>query len=694
MGKGRITTRGRVARTSSTTRARDGSSFCRWASGSCALRRWCTPSARAARSASAARVPASPRVPVSPCVKSRMPTRWPACAAFASVPPPVSSTSSRCAAIANKSTRCSLIAEGLHRIESRRPVGGHDTEDHADEDGDEGRDGGAPQRDGRREAEQRLEDFARGETEYDADHAAHERERRGLDEELPQDFPAGRAHRFAEPDLARAVGDGDHHDGHDPDAAHHQRDAREHEHDEEERGGEAVEDAQHLVRRQQVETVGFAHPDPPHAAQLQRDGVHRPGHADAGHRPHEKDQPVHLVEQGEGLGAAAPVLEPMEQLRPDRGVVDLGEAGDRLRLLRLEDRALPDLAGKGVGVDGRLREESQHAERRRADDLQGLHDLLAKPRDDRGHGHHGRDPDHDTQHREARAGLVGAQLLERDQPALADGVEPHSARSAAMGSSRDARVAGYTPNSTPTVSPRPSATPTDHPVTRAGSGVTAPTTPASVMPAARPSTPPTSERVTDSARNWRRLARRVAPRDLRIPISRVRSVTLMSMMFMITIPPTTMPMATTAGTTVKMTRVRLCQKEMSPSAVSTEKSSSWPGRSRCAIRMASSAPSMASATWSAAGLLTEITVVGARPSRASNVVRGSITNPSHDCPSTVPFFAMTPLIVNVQPRTRTRWPTARATSSNSFSATSNPRIATRRRCCTSTSVSGSPAAIW
>src|SRR2546426_9048800 len=46
-------------------------------------------------------------------------------------------------------------------------------------------------------------EFARGETEHDADHAAHERERGGLDEKLPQDFPAGRSHRFAEPDLAR-----------------------------------------------------------------------------------------------------------------------------------------------------------------------------------------------------------------------------------------------------------------------------------------------------------------------------------------------------------------------------------------------------------------------------------------------------------------------------------------------------------
>src|SRR2546422_7538859 len=145
-----------------------------------------------------------------------------------------------------------------------------------------------------------------------------------------------------------------------------------------------------------------------------------------------------------------------------RSVVDLGEARDRLRLRRLEHGTLPDLPGKGVGVDRRLGEESQHAERRGADDLQGLDDLLAESRDDRRHGHHGRDPDHDTEHREPRAGFVGPQLLEGDQPALAHGVEPHSARSAVIGSSRAARVAGYTPNTTPTVSPRLSATPTDH----------------------------------------------------------------------------------------------------------------------------------------------------------------------------------------------------------------------------------------
>ena len=43
------------------------------------------------------------------------------------------------------------------------------------------------------------------------------------------------------------------------------------------------------------------------------------------------------------------------------------------------------------------------------------------------------------------------------------------------------------------------------------------------------------------------MSARLAPSDLRRPISRVRSVTLISMMFMITMPPTTMPIADHGG---------------------------------------------------------------------------------------------------------------------------------------------------
>ena len=47
-----------------------------------------------------------------------------------------------------------------------------------------------------------------------------------------------------------------------------------------------------------------------------------------------------------------------------------------------------------------------------------------------------------------------------------------------------------------------------------------------------------TQSVRDSMRNWKRMLRRVAPNAFRTPISRVRSVTLTSMMFMIPMPPT------------------------------------------------------------------------------------------------------------------------------------------------------------
>ena len=54
-----------------------------------------------------------------------------------------------------------------------------------------------------------------------------------------------------------------------------------------------------------------------------------------------------------------------------------------------------------------------------------------------------------------------------------------------------------------------------------------------------PMSPPRSERVRASTRNWARMSRPRAPMALRMPISRVRSRTETSMMFMIPMPPTT-----------------------------------------------------------------------------------------------------------------------------------------------------------
>src|ERR1051326_4294407 len=206
------------------------------------------------------------------------------------------------------------------------------------------------------------------------------------------------------------------------------------------------------------------------------------------------------------------------------------------------------------------------------------------------------------------------------------------------------------PTAIPTNSPRA----IDQPVTRAGSGEMASTRPASANPAMSPATPPDSDNVTASAKNCRRMSRRDAPSAFRIPISRVRSVTLMSMMFMITMPPTITPIPATIGTTSKMTLVSFAQNAMRPSPVSIVKSLSAPGRSRCAMRIASSARSIAGATPSAVGILTEITIVCRRPYIDSNVLSGSMTKPSHDCPSTVPLRAIKPFTSSWMPRTRVR----------------------------------------
>ena len=70
-----------------------------------------------------------------------------------------------------------------------------------------------------------------------------------------------------------------------------------------------------------------------------------------------------------------------------------------------------------------------------------------------------------------------------------------------------------------------------------------------------PTTPPNVDSVTDSVRIWYMMSRRRAPSALRNPISRVRSLTTISMMFMITMPPTTSDIETTPTRMAKMPAV-------------------------------------------------------------------------------------------------------------------------------------------
>ena len=91
--------------------------------------------------------------------------------------------------------------------------------------------------------------------------------------------------------------------------------------------------------------------------------------------------------------------------------------------------------------------------------------------------------------------------------------------------------------------------------TDAGIGVNFVTSHAAPNPSPVPTTPPIVDRATDSMRNCQMMCRRLAPSALRRPISAVRSLTTISMMFMITMPPTTRDRATTPIRTPKIPAV-------------------------------------------------------------------------------------------------------------------------------------------
>ena len=68
---------------------------------------------------------------------------------------------------------------------------------------------------------------------------------------------------------------------------------------------------------------------------------------------------------------------------------------------------------------------------------------------------------------------------------------------------------------------------------------------AATQPAAAPRMPPAIASATASAKNCRRISQRRAPSAIRNPISRVRSLTCISIMFMMLMPPTISDTATT-----------------------------------------------------------------------------------------------------------------------------------------------------
>src|SRR5579872_5329122 len=171
-------------------------------------------------------------------------------------------------------------------------------------------------------------------------------------------------------------------------------------------------------------------------------------------------------------------------------------------------------------------------------------------------GDHGADADDQPQHGEQRAQPVVPQHVERlaeefgelvMHGALAGG--GYSWRSASMGERREARTAGYVPKNSPIASDEATA------VKRIGNQWMLDTVPANCLssselpaiaasePSTVPSAPPMQVMAIASVRNCTRMSPRDAPMALRMPISRVRSITETIMMFMTPMPPTTSAMA-------------------------------------------------------------------------------------------------------------------------------------------------------
>src|ERR1019366_3747973 len=147
----------------------------------------------------------------------------------------------------------------------------------------------------------------------------------------------------------------------------------------------------------------------------------------------------------------------------------------------------------------------------------------------------------------------------------------YSYRSASTGSSCAAFMAGHTPKKTPMI------TDTLKPVMSAQAGT---------LEGSEGTSAPV--RVMASTRNWPTISRRRAPRALRTPISRVRSVTLTSIMFITPMPPTSRPSAEMAKATRPMRLVIRSNCWMIWSGVEMVKSSlASVGRRRMRRMMAS-----------------------------------------------------------------------------------------------------------
>ncbi len=175
-------------------------------------------------------------------------------------------------------------------------------------------------------------------------------------------------------------------------------------------------------------------------------------------------------------------------------------------------------------------------------------------------------------------------------------------------------------------------------------------TAATAKDSATPIEPPIRQIADASRRNWRRIERRFAPMALRMPISRVRSVTDTNMMFMTPTPPTNREMPVTAMPIASTTPMTLLKADSSESILLIAKSSSSLGRRRRILRISPTTSYSKSASTAPGGALTAMSKLRSWPPNSrTKVVTGTKIWLSKSGPPkkpALPCFSITPTTRN------------------------------------------------
>ncbi len=143
------------------------------------------------------------------------------------------------------------------------------------------------------------------------------------------------------------------------------------------------------------------------------------------HRPAPRSPPWISVNRSSapmscaGLSALSLILQPTEDLRPDRAVRDFRKLRDPLGFALRQVWANAHPFWQRVGIERRLRVDLHDVEGRRPRDLDRPHDLPLDAAHDRCHRHHRRHANDDAEDRQRRAQLARAQRVEGDADVLA-----------------------------------------------------------------------------------------------------------------------------------------------------------------------------------------------------------------------------------------------------------------------------------